>query len=81
MRWVRDPNDPTSEEYIINEYPLWDADYTFKVQAESRKGDPATGAIGYQITRFVVSTFHTPKNPAYEDSTSLTRRTPFPTGH
>jgi len=79
MRWVQMPNNPASEEYIINEYPVWNADYTFKVQAESRKGDPITAGFGYQITPFTVKVFHTPKNPAFEDSADAARRNPFPT--
>src|SRR5215217_3214850 len=36
MRWVDPEQTPTFEDYFINEQPLPDTEYTFKVQAQGR---------------------------------------------
>ncbi|MDD5035431.1 MAG: hypothetical protein PHE55_11815 [Methylococcaceae bacterium] len=72
MRWTKVPitaNNSAGEEYIINEYPVWNTDYSFRVQSESKNTETHPDGVvwRYQITPFVEKTFHTPPNPAISD--------------
>jgi hypothetical protein len=79
MRWhdEKTPNKSDSlEEYIINEYPAWDTDYSFKVQAESKQTEthPDGSIWHYQITPFREKIFHTPPNPSLSDRVGVTEK-------
>ena len=59
-------NDDLPEEYIINEYPVWDTDYTFKVQEESfPAGEYFDRECKKAFSGWTTMVFHTPHNPAF----------------
>jgi hypothetical protein len=62
MRWVNSWAGVGWQDYVINEIPVRDADYSFEVQAESWKAEtPYDGVVSkHQITPFVSKTFHVP---------------------
>jgi hypothetical protein len=70
MRWVDPSKTSATEEYVINERPIPDTDYLFKVQAQSRnktlqfRGPYAPYAYDYSFTGWVEITFHTPPAPS-----------------
>ena len=81
MRWVDPSKTSATEEYVINERPISDTVYLFKVQAQSRdktlqfRGPYAPYAYDYDFTGWVETTFHTP--PASSRTSDVRKPTKF----
>jgi hypothetical protein len=84
MRWVDPAVFSASEEYIVNEHPVPDTTYVFRVKAVGRErklhfnGPYEPYTEEYPETTFVESTFHTPPLRILESdsATEVTRRGP-----
>jgi hypothetical protein len=78
MRWVDPAKTSASEEYIINERPIPDTEYSFQVQAQGRDKKPQFNGpynpyiYDYDRTPFVEKTFHTPPAPSRSDRATIT---------
>lgn len=78
MRWVDPAKFSASEDYVINERPIPDTEYTFQVQAEGRDKKPQFNGpnnpytYDYDRTPFVDKTFRTAPAPSLTDRATIT---------